>query len=539
VVGTSSVRSRPPRGGATAARLTEGRELLASHREDASHFPGGHLERMIIAATEADVAEALRNAATVLTIGAQSSLTGGATPMGGTILSTSRLNRIEWIETDRVRVQAGVTLADLDAALAAAGKYYPPSPTFTGAFVGGTVATNAAGAATFKYGTTRNWVAALTVVLPTGDVLDITRDESHATSSGTFEIALPDRTITVPVPRYRVPDVPKSSAGYFAAPAMDLVDLFIGSEGTLGVITAVTLRIMPARPAHAVSFVPFRDSAAAMAFVCRLRNAAHETWRTQDPHGMDISAIEHMDARCLALLREDSVDRLQAVAIPDAATIALLVTMELPPETTAGEAYDQIGRALEPAAAHDSGLTRFCRELDSAGVLDDAQIALPGDHKRMSQLLAIREAVPASVNARIGRAQQHIDPRITKMAADVIVPYDRFEQLLSFFDHEFARRGLDSATWGHISDGNLHPNVIPRSFAEFESGCGAILAIGREAIRLGGSPMAEHGVGRNSVKQQLLLELYGHEGVEDMRRVKRAIDPEWKLAPGVIFPRQG
>ncbi len=93
--------------------------------------------------------------------------------------------------------------------------------------------------------------------------------------------------------------------------------------------------------------------------------------------------------------------------------------------------------------------------------------------------------------------------------------------------------------WGHISDGNLHPNVIPRSIADVESGKAAIAAFGREVIRLGGSPLAEHGVGRNPVKQQLLRELYGQDGVEAMRAIKRALDPEWKLAPGVLFARHG
>src|SRR6185295_5886961 len=100
---------------------------------------------------------------------------------------------------------------------------------------------------------------------------------------------------------------------------------------------------------------------------------------------------------------------------------------------------------------------------------------------------------------------------------------------LQFYDDEFQRRGLDAAVWGHISDGNVHPNVIPRSFADVESGREAILAFGREVIRLGGAPLAEHGVGRNQVKQRLLQELYGAAGIEDMRAVKRAIDPDWKL----------
>jgi D-lactate dehydrogenase (cytochrome) len=142
------------------------------------------------------------------------------------------------------------------------------------------------------------------------------------------------------------------------------------------------------------------------------------------------------------------------------------------------------------------------------------------------------------VNARIGRARETIDSRIAKTAADMIVPFDRLAALMVFYDDEFRRRGLDAATWGHISDGNLHPNVIPRSFADVESGEEAILAFGREVIRLGGSPLAEHGVGRHPVKQQLLEEMYGQDGIEEMRRIKHAIDPEWKMAPGVIFQRE-
>jgi D-lactate dehydrogenase (cytochrome) len=119
----------------------------------------------------------------------------------------------------------------------------------------------------------------------------------------------------------------------------------------------------------------------------------------------------------------------------------------------------------------------------------------------------------------------------------MIVPFERFEELLAFYDAEFARRGLDAAVWGHISDGNVHPNVIPRSMADVASGKAAIAAFGREAMRLGGSPLAEHGVGRSAVKRQLLEDLYGVAGVEQMRCVKRAIDPDWKLASGVLFSR--
>jgi len=167
-------------------------------------------------------------------------------------------------------------------------------------------------------------------------------------------------------------------------------------------------------------------------------------------------------------------------------------------------------------------------------VLDDVEIAVLGDRPRERQLLALREAVPAGVNARVGRAKQ-IDARIAKTAEDMIVPFEHVAELLTIYDEAFRARGLDGAVWGHISDGNLHPNVIPRSVDEMESGTDAIRAFGREVIRLGGSPLAEHGVGRNPVKQELLAALYGRVGIDQMREVKRALDPDAKLARGVLF----
>ena len=86
----------------------------------------------------------------------------------------------------------------------------------------------------------------------------------------------------------------------------------------------------------------------------------------------------------------------------------------------------------------------------------------------------------------------------------MIVPFDRLEELLDVYEADFGTRGLDAAIWGHISDGNVHPNVIPRSLDDVKAGKAAILEFGREAIRLGGAPLAEHGVGRSAVKQQLL-----------------------------------
>jgi D-lactate dehydrogenase (cytochrome) len=282
--------------------------------------------------------------------------------------------------------------------------------------------------------------------------------------------------------------------------------------------------------------VPFPARSRGLEFVARLRDIARQTWSERDPRGIDVSAIEHMDARSLAIIREDGVDRANGLDVPDGTSIALLVTLELPAGTTAEQAYDELGRARSPDAS-DTPLVRFTTMLAEAAVLDDVHIAVPHDQVRAAQLLAVREGVPSAVNARVGRARYGRDARIEKTAADMIVPFPMLERLLSQYDDEFGRRGLDVAVWGHISDGNVHPNVIPRSYEDVESGKAAILSLARTVIEMGGAPLAEHGVGRSRIKQELLRMMYGDEGIEAMRRIKRAIDPEWKLSPGVLFPR--
>jgi D-lactate dehydrogenase (cytochrome) len=510
-------------------------ESVGAFLEDAAHYPGGHASAIVFPRSIEELADILPALATVLPIGAQSSLTGGATPMGDTIVSTSKMTRIVGRSANVITVEPGVTVAGMQEALATSRAWFPPAPTFTGATAGGIVATNAAGAATFKYGSTREWVAGLVVVLADGTVLDLKRGACRA-HAGRFEVPTRRGTIAVPVPAYVMPDVAKRSAGYHAAPEMDLVDLFIGSEGTLGIIAQVAFRVVAPSPQSALALIPCRSDAQALDLVLALARASIQTRQSGDPAGIDAAAIENMDARSVAILREDGADAANDVNLPPGTAAALLVQLELPSATGAAEAYEQIGAALA-ADAPDTALTRFCRLLDRRNLLDVTELALPGDRRRTGQLVAIREAVPAGVNRRVGAAKRDIDPRIEKTAADMVVPVERFGEMMDIYRRGFESRGLDYAIWGHISDGNVHPNVIPGSYDDVVRGKEAILDFGREAVALGGCPLAEHGVGRNPVKQALLRQLYGEAGIDAMRAVKRALDPEWKLAPGVIFTR--
>lgn len=529
-----TVRAREARDRRSAIAIVTDHDVVTRHLEDAAHFPGGHAQALARPSTEGEVAALVSGSPIVLPIGAQSSLTGGATPHGGFILSTERLNHITLGSDGRVRAGAGVPLSELQDVLARAHRWYPPVPTFTGAFVGGVIATNAAGAATFKYGPTRPWVDGLTVVLACGCVLDLERGAAVANrvDGWTISCAHGDRTITPP--SYTMPRVAKCSAGYFAADPMDLIDLFIGSEGTLGVITESVLRTMPEPPALAMALVTCVSEQAALALTKDLRAAAQQTWAARDGRGLDISAIEHMDRRCIDIVREDSADRRSEVILPADAEVVLFVHIELPAGSSAASLYEEVASALGPMAP-DTPMTRFCRLLDTHGVLDRTELAMPGDKARLDQLLALREAAPTGVNRRIGVSKREIDARIEKTAADMVVPFESLEEMMRIYRDGYVSRGLDFAIWGHISDGNLHPNVLPRSFDDVTAGKDAILAFGREAARLGGCPLAEHGVGRNPVKQRLLQQMYGAEGIAEMRAIRKALDPNGVLSPGVLF----
>jgi D-lactate dehydrogenase (cytochrome) len=234
---------------------------------------------------------------------------------------------------------------------------------------------------------------------------------------------------------------------------------------------------------------------------------------------LDVSAVEYMDARSLAAVPDEAFARAQVLR-PGAGSVLLLIQIEV-------------------AGREDATLETLQARLARAGVAGDPIVALPGDDRGAERLFGLREAVPASVNALVGAAKARVHPDIQKTAADPVVPFDRLAEALRLYRDAFARRGLDCAIWGHFSDGNLHPNLVPGSLDDVVKGREAVLEIARGVIALGGAPLAEHGVGRSPLKQRQLVALYGERGIEEMRNVKHALDPTGKLAPGVLFPDTG
>ena len=510
------LRTRAPRGEVRAPQRLVDPADVAPFLQDAARTPGGHAPAVFLPRGEGEVAWVLREAPAVLPVGAQSSLTGGATPFGEWVMSLARMDSIGEVREGAIPAGAGVALSSLEEALRPRGLFYPPVPTFHGALVGGVCSTNAAGAATFKYGSTRDWVRGLTVVLASGEVLDVARGDARA-MDGRFVLERADGTpLEVPVPTYAMPRVAKRSAGYHAEPDMDLVDLFVGSEGTLGVITEAVLGVRPAT-ARLLVWAAFASETDALDAVARLRSEAIAA-RSGGP-GLDVASIESVDGRSLELLREDGLDREHGVPLWSLAQSALLFAVE----SEAGALDDSVAERIE--------------DLCGRGLVGEPLVALPGDERRASALLAMREGVPLAVNRRI-RAAQRDHPSVHKVAGDVIVPMDRLAEAMGVYRAAFSRRGLDHALWGHVSDGNIHANAIPRTGDDVHAGEEAIAEIGEAVLAMGGCPMSEHGVGRDPVKQALLRRLYGDEGIAQMRATRRALDPEGKLSPGVLFARE-
>jgi len=398
-------------------------------------------------------------------------ITGGRVPFGGWVVSVEKLNRLD-VYPGYAIAGAAVPLRDLQAAAQRTGQFYPPDPTENSAFLGGTISTNASGSHSFRFGATRRWVEALHVVLADGRLLNLTRGQPIDFDPGTIPL----------------PAVTKNTAGYLLRPGMDWIDLFVGSEGTLGVVTEARVRLLPAPNAVLAGVVFFPSDDAALNAVDR--------WRSTEAR-----MLEYLDRPSLELLRR---------RFP-----------EIPAEAEAAILFDQ---AL--TSEDDAEVDRWLERVQSAGALEeDSWFALsPADRERFR---AFRHALPELVNDTVRRAGA------LKMNTDYAVPLARNREMLAFYrrrlEQEFPGRYV---IFGHIGDAHLHVNIFSDP-GNPDAASDLLREFAREAVRLGGTVSAEHGVGKR--KAHLLELQYSAADLEAMRAVKRRLDPANLLGRGNVF----
>ena len=492
-------------------------DAIQSFLADASNLAGGHAAGVAVPESAEEVAEVLARASAELTpvtvAGAGTGVVGGRVPFGGLVLSTARLNRVREIVKEggggRATVEAGVVLADFQREVGARGLLYPPDPTESSCYIGGTVATNASGARTFKYGPTRRYVRRLKVALASGELLDVRRGEIRADAEGNLRVPLAGgRTIEARLPTLSMPSTRKHAAGYHVAPWVDLVDLFIGSEGTLGVVTEVEVNLLPQPEGVLAGVVFFESEDGLLAFVREARERSlltRESGAAKDSAGLDARALEYFDAESLSFLRE------RYPLVPLRAAGAVFFEQE----TDAGTEERLMGEWLELVERHDA--------------LADESWFGTNEHDR-AEMRAFRHALPVMVNEWLARRGQR------KVSTDMAVPDAAFPEMLGFYKETLRAGRLSHVIFGHVGDNHVHVNILPRDDAEAAAAREIYGRFVERAVSLGGTVSAEHGVGK--IKREYLRTLYGEAALREMAGLKRAFDPACVLGRGNIFPEE-
>jgi FAD/FMN-containing dehydrogenase len=422
----------------------------------------------------AEVAACVKIAAThglpVVPIGGNTGLVGGTMTTGGLMLSLERLNRIRAVKPEArlVVAEAGVILSRLHDAAEAEGLYFPLWFGARGsAMLGGVLSTNAGGSNVLRYGSTRGLCLGLEVVLADGRVLNL-MSELH-----------------------------KDNSGY------DLKQMFIGAEGTLGIITAAVMKLVPAPRAHATATLAARSLGDALVLLNRMQEAT----------GGRVEAFEFMPRTYSERLR---------IARPDLG----LPFDHIPEVTILIEAATTVPAEARPDAAGEVPLVGLLEgvlaELMEAGLLTDAVVARNEQQRRA--MWARREA-----------AAEICLGLVPAVDTDVCLPLDRVE---SFLTQALARLealdpGLRSLTVAHLGDGNLHFTLFP---TRDEPGLkDRVMEVVEDVVQeLGGSFSAEHGVGLS--KLPAMARRKDPVALEVMRAVKRALDPEGRMNPGKVIP---
>jgi D-lactate dehydrogenase (cytochrome) len=496
-------------------RTNEQPEQIQAYLTDASNMPGGHAEKLFVPESAEEIAEIMREANSrgipVTISGARTGTVGGAIPFGGYVISLESLNKIKRIDKESMTavVEPGVILADLQKAVYDEGLFYPPDPTEWSCQIGGTVATNASGARSFKYGATRDYVEALSIVLPDGDSLQLRRGDAVSSEGEAISLSTTaGRKIHVRVPTYARPNVRKNVSGFFNSRPLDAIDLFIGSEGTLGVITEIELRLLPKPDGFFSGIVFFEGEADLLAFVDEAKRISFATRSveknppaTAGGSALDAALIEYFDDQALEFISEKF------------------------PETPAGMA-GAVFFEQETTEETEDALFEAWNELIEKHNADVDRSWFTTSEQDREKMRAFRHALPVAVNERVVRNKQK------KIGTDMAVPDDRFPGFLKFYKGTLDASGIDYVIFGHIGDCHLHANLLPKNEEEAERSRYLYGRFVAQAIMLGGCVSAEHGIGK--LKRKYLDAMMGERYLNEMAEVKRAFDPNGILGRGNV-----
>ncbi len=488
------------------------RDELENYLIDASNLQNGRADKLFVPETVGEIAEILKEAnagkISVTVSGARTGTVGGAIPFGGWVVSLEKFNQIKEITENSATVGSGVILTDLQRAVEAETLFYPPDPTEWSCQIGGTVATNASGARSFKYGATRRYVRRLEIVLPNGEILNLRRGEIFA-EDGFIEIETKNgRRIKAKLPTYDAPNVRKNASGYFAAEAMDAIDLFIGSEGTLGIITEIELDLLKKPKGSLSGIVFFKNETDLLNFVAEARTdsfAARKQisdFKSEIANQINATVLEYFDENSLKFIKEKFPET------PSDVRGAIFFEQE-----TVEENEDALFEAWNEL------LEKHRAEIDISWFTTS--------ERDLIKMREFRHALPVSVNEKVVKNKQK------KIGTDMAVPDDKFAHFLKFYKSKLNESELDYVIFGHIGDNHLHANILPKNDAEAIKAKHLYGRFVAQSIMLGGTISAEHGIGK--LKNKYLNVQYGERYLNEMAELKRAFDPNGILGRDNMF----
>lgn len=473
--------------------------------------------------------------------GGLTGLAGGASPARGLALNLQRMNRILGLRRGEqgeyyLRVQPGLLLTQLrkaletksfdirgwdDASLDAlkavkpGALFFSPDPTEPTASLGGMASCNACGARSFLYGCTRAHINALRVVLADGRIASLIRGRDKADGRH-VRFACEDGSIfECGLPSFDTP--PIKDAGFFIRENMDLVDLFMGSQGTLGVIAELELKLMDA-PRHLwglTAFFPDDENALAYVRAMKGRSDAGVPDFAYKP-----ASIEFFNKNAL-----DMVVRQKAV------TPAFHQLQELPENYNCAvyvEFNDDNPDKMIPVLRALSAVI-----LAVGGDIERTWVAR--DKTELEKLLFFRHTVPETIDLIVEENRKN-EPCITILSTDMAVDDRHFDELFHIYKHDLMQTNLQWIIFGHIGENHVHPNILARTKAEYEEGHRIFEKWARDVHRMGGSISAEHGAGK--IKKKLALIMYGADKMRALSALKRAFDPRGLLGPGNVISEE-
>lgn len=514
-----------------------------SYLTDESKITAQPFDYLFFPKNEAELAAVIRemsNRKIHITVGgARTGLVGGCVPPDGAMISLEKLDKVEEIFYEphskewRVRAQSSLSLKSLDGMLKlkqfpslehsehaeirdgiqlfkedSNSYFYPPDPTEMSASLGGSVVTNASGARTYRYGPTRAWVRGIRVFLANGEYVDIPRGKYFASPAGNFTFYNSKHEArSFHIPDYSIPKT-KNTTGIFTAPQMDLIDLFIGSEGLLGIVSRVDIALH--KRDHKLSIIQFLDSD---------ENAIDLTIALRSDPRLQLDFLEFYSKNALNLLRQRQKIEPSTVGVPplpNNSNSALFFELDFDP-MGASLAYRALEETIKSngASLRNSWVSYEARELERFKVF--------------------RHLLPETVNSILAERKKSC-PGLHKLGTDLAVPDEYLKPMWALYRDSCEASGLEWVAFGHIGNNHIHVNILPRDMDDLKKALDIYENLAFRAVSYGGTVSAEHGIGK--IKGKFLKLMYNSTQVEQMQKIKKALDPLGLLNPGVIFPAE-